>query len=129
VAEYNRQSKIEIEQVRDFIILHYHLNERDDSHFWRNVRNMEIPASLSAKIELFKASGGIFREQDDLFVESSWLQVMLGQGIVPRDYHPMANNISESALKEMLENMKKIKRSPLAKMPSHDEFLRQVSGV
>lgn len=129
INEYNRQSKIEFEQVRDFIILHYYLNERDDSHFWRDLRNMEIPASLAAKIELFKAAGGIFREQDDLFVESSWLQVMLGQGLLPQDYHPMANNISEQALKEMLKNIKNIKTEPLAKMPSHDEFLRQVSGV
>ena len=126
VNEYNRQSKIEFEQVRDFIILHYHVNERTDSQFWRDLRNMEIPASLSHKINLFKATGKIFREQDDLFLESSWLQVMLGQGITPRDYHPLANSLSPVALVEMLGNMKKIKRSPLAHIPSHDDFLNQV---
>ncbi|GGY61175.1 tryptophan halogenase [Cellvibrio zantedeschiae] len=126
VAEYNRQSKTEFEQVRDFIILHYHVNERTDSQFWRDLRNMEIPESLTHKINLFRATGKIFREQDDLFLESSWLQVMLGQGIVPRDYHALADNLSEPDLMSLLANMKKIKQSPLEQIPSHDEFLRQV---
>ena len=100
-AEYNRQSRIEIEQIRDFIILHYHANERNDSQFWRDLRHMEIPDSLAQKIALFEATGKIFREQDDLFLETSWLQVMLGQGIVPRDYHPLANALSRPELMEM----------------------------
>jgi tryptophan halogenase len=128
VAEYNRQSKLECEQVRDFIILHYHLNERTDSPFWRDLRTMEIPDSLAHKIKLFAATGKIFREQDDLFLESSWLQVMLGQGITPRDYHPLADGLSEEDLIAMLKNMKKIKQSPLVHMPSHDEFIQQVCG-
>lgn len=128
VAEYNRQSKLEFEQVRDFIILHYKVNERTDSQFWRDLRNMEIPESLSHKINLFKYTGKIFREQDDLFLESSWLQVMLGQGIMPRDYHPLANGLSAPELTEMLANMKKIKQSPLEHIPSHDDFLKQVCG-
>jgi tryptophan 7-halogenase len=126
VEEYNRQSKLEFEQVRDFIILHYKVNERTDSQFWRDLRNMEIPNSLAHKINLFETTGKIFREQDDLFLESSWLQVMLGQGITPRDYHPLANSLSDADLVDMLANMKKIKQSPLAHIPSHDDFLNQV---
>jgi tryptophan 7-halogenase len=128
VAEYNRQSKIEIEQIRDFIILHYHLNERNDSQFWRDLRNMEVPASLKHKMELFRESGKIFREQDELFHEISWLQVMVGQGITPRDYHPLANTIPDAELIEMLKNMQKLKRTPVAQMPSHDTFIAQVCG-
>lgn len=126
ITEYNRQSKIEFEQVRDFIILHYHVNERTDSRFWRDLRAMEIPESLAHKINLFRTTGKIFREQDDLFLESSWLQVMLGQGILPGDYHPLANGVSETDLMDMLGNMRKIKQSPLSHLPSHDEFLMQV---
>jgi len=126
VNEYNRQSQIEFEQVRDFIILHYHVNERTDSTFWRDVRQMDIPATLARKIQLFAQNGSLFREQNDLFLESSWLQVMLGQGIVPKDYHPLANSFSETQLKQMLQSMLAIKRDPLAKLPSHDEFLRKM---
>jgi tryptophan halogenase len=126
VAEYNEQSRIEYEQIRDFIILHYHLNEREDSGFWRDLRNMDIPSSLKHKMELFAETGKLFREQNDLFLESSWLQVMLGQGIEPKDYHPLANNIDEQRLFEMLKQMQQLKQEPLSKLPSHDQFLSNI---
>ena len=85
---------------------------------------MAIPDSLAHKIELFAATGRLFREQNDLFLESSWLQVMLGQGIVPKDYHPIANTVAKEKLFEMLNNIQQIKNEPLSKLPSHDEFLR-----
>ena len=123
VDEYNRQSKIEYEQIRDFIILHYHVNQRDDSQLWRDLREMDIPESLAEKIKLFKETGKIFREQNDLFNEGSWLQVMLGQGIEPEDYHPLANDMPLEQLNLMLAKIKAIKHEPLTKLPSHDEYL------
>jgi tryptophan 7-halogenase len=125
-AEYNRQSKVEYEQVRDFIILHYHTNGREDHPFWINLRNMNVPESLTQKIDVFRAVGAIHRDAEDLFHEPSWLQVLIGQGVIPQDYHPLANSISDVQLKEMLENIKKIKQRPIDKIPTHDEFLRQV---
>ena len=126
VNEYNKQSEVEFEQIRDFLILHYHATQRTDSQFWQDMRNMEIPDSLKHKMELFKESGRLFREQDDLFIESSWLQVLIGQGIMPKDYHPIANNMSESHIIETLEKIKKIKQEPISKLPSHDEFIKSI---
>lgn len=127
VAEYNKQSKIETEQIRDFLILHYVANERTDSQFWRDMREMEIPASLSHKIAIFRENGRLFREQNDLFLESSWLQVLVGQGVIPQDYHPIANTYSQEKLADMLEKMKLIKREPLSRLPLHDEFLANLA--
>lgn len=127
VAEYNSQSKIEFEQVRDFLILHYHLNRRDEP-FWRDRREAEIPDSLAHKMALFEENGKLFRQQNDLFLEASWLQVMLGQGLTPKDYHPLANAYSEKQLLDMLQRVQKIKREPLSQIPSHDEFLRGYCG-
>ena len=75
------------------------------------------------KMTLFKQNGKLFREQNDLFLESSWLQVMTGQGIEPEDYHPIANTLSEQQLMNMLEQMRSVKHEPLANLPSHDAFL------
>jgi tryptophan halogenase len=129
VEEYNRQSQIEYELIRDFIILHYYLNERDDSAFWRELRSMQVPPRLSEKIALFRASGTLFQDQHDIFLEASWLQVMLGQGVVPRDYHPIADGLSQAQLREKLERTKQLKREPLAKLPGHDEFLAMFCEV
>ena len=123
VNEYNRQSKVEYEQIRDFIILHYHVNQRDDSQLWRDLRAMDVPESLTEKIKLFQETGKIFREQNDLFNEGSWLQVMLGQGIEQEDYHPLANDMSLEQLTLMLKKIKAIKQEPLSKLPSHDDYL------
>ena len=124
VDEYNRQSKTEYELIRDFIILHYYLNERDDSQFWRDAAHMDVPDRLTRKIELFRANGNLVQDQLDIFLEASWLQVMLGQGVVPEDYHPIAGGLSDEQLKEKLANTMKLKMEPLPKIPSHDEFLK-----
>jgi len=126
VNEYNKQSKVEFEQIRDFLILHYQVNQRSDSRFWHEMRTMDIPDSLAHKIEIFAGDGRLFREQNDLFQDSSWLQVMLGQGIIPQDYHPIANSVSETALMDMLSKVKAAKQEPIASLPSHDEFLQAV---
>lgn len=128
VDEYNRQSRLEFEQIRDFLILHYHLNARQGSQFWRELREMDIPDSLAEKINLFRATGSLFRQQNDLFLESSWLQVMTGQGITPQDYHPIVDNLSAAQVKDMLGKIKQIKQQPLGQLPSHDEFLRRYCG-
>lgn len=121
--EYNRQAQTEYELIRDFIILHYYLNERDDSQFWRDARNMDVPDRIKQKIELFRANGGLFQDHLDIFLESSWLQVMLGQGVVPQDYHPLADALSDDQLQEKLANTKKTKMQPMSQIPSHDDFL------
>ena len=80
IAEFNREAQFEYERVRDFIILHYHATQRDDTPFWRYCRNMEIPDSLRRKMELYRSHGRIFREGYELFADMAWLQVMHGQG-------------------------------------------------
>lgn len=128
VAEYNAQSKLEFEQIRDFIILHYHVNERDDSQFWLDVRSMDVPDRLKHKIDLFRQNGRLINENNDLFLDASWLQVMQGQGVDPQDYHPMAKGVPEQNLIEMLNTIRKIKQEPVPKLPTHDEFLNKVCG-
>ena len=91
IEEFNNQMMFEIENIRDFIILHYHVTERTDTPFWRHVRSMEIPDTLKHRIELFKETGRVFKVPTELFGENSWTQVMLGQGLYPEQYHPIAN--------------------------------------
>lgn len=126
IAEYNKQSEIEFQQIRDFIILHYYVNERTDSRYWQDMRELDIPDSLRHKIDIFKASGRLFKEQNDLFLESSWLQVLVGQGIEPQDYHPLANQVSESQLMDMLKRLKQIKNEPVSQLPDHDDFIQSI---
>ncbi len=121
--EYNKQSKTEFEQIRDFLILHYTVNERTDSAFFNDLRSITLPDSLAHKIELFRESGNLVREQNDLFLESSWLQVLYGQGVVPKDYHGLVNSLSDAKLHDMLTRLQEIKKEPVSKLPTHDDYI------
>lgn len=129
VEQFNEESKQEFETVRDFIILHYHANEREDSSFWRHMRDMQIPERLQQKIDLFRQTGTVFNDSQDIFRDSSWVQVMMGQGILPGDYHPAANSLSDSELQLRLGQLLVAKRKPVAQMLSHRAFLNRYLGA
>lgn len=123
IDEYNRQSAIEFERIRDFIILHYHVNQRTDSEFWTYCRTMQVPDALRRRIDLFAASGKIFREEDELFSKVAWLQVLIGQGVVPQDHHPVADLVSSGELENWLVNTKAGIEKAVGTMPNHQEFI------
>ncbi|WP_252181303.1 tryptophan halogenase family protein [Azospirillum sp. B4] len=123
VEEYNRATAIEYERIRDFIILHYAATERVDSPLWRECRVREIPAELARRIRVFQALGRVSRDHDELFSEVSWLHVFLGQGIWPRDHHPLADQLSPEDLRGFLEDMKAAVAREVDAMPTHADFI------
>ncbi|TFI58517.1 tryptophan 7-halogenase [Sphingomonas parva] len=123
IAEYNAQTDIEWEAVRDFIILHYHLNARPGSEFWRHCREMVLPERLAQKIALFGASARITRHNLELFDDPSWLQVMWGQGLRPRAYHPLADGISDRELEEFIALAGQHAQRVVSEMPDHADYI------
>lgn len=122
-AEYNRQVEHEYDLVRDFLILHYFQTQRDDSEFWRYCANMDVPESLRSKIDLFAGTGLLYKDPEDLFRESSWVQVMVGQGVRPKAYHAMADRLSSDQLKTFLGDVKTIIAKAIDPLPIHQEFV------
>ncbi len=125
IDEFNRQTDFEYERVRDFIILHYKATRRDDTPFWRYCRDMEVPATLQRKMDLFHANGRIFREDEELFSEESWIQVLLGQGIVPQGYDPLVDVKSEPQIVQYLRNIENVIGKCVAAMPGHADFVEK----
>ena len=125
IDEFNRQTLFELEHIRDFIVLHYKVTHRSDTPFWRHCRNMEIPDSLRHRIDLFRETGRVFRVPTELFAENSWIQVMLGQGIVPEQYHPVVDVMSDDELDRFLREIKSRVDNTVAQLPPHDTYVRQ----
>ena len=123
--EYNNQTRAEIEKIRDFIILHYHVTERDDSEFWKMCKKMNIPDSLAERIELFKEHGHAFQKNGELCRVDSWTQVMLGQGILPGSWHPAAKMMSSGQLSAAMEKGKQEIKQRVAQLPGHEAFVSQ----
>lgn len=128
VDEYNSQAESEYVRIRDFIILHYKATERDDSAFWRYCKDMEIPADLKHRIDLFKDFGRSNQVEGELFRLDSWTQVMLGQGITPSSYHPIVKLMPEHQLQNFLHNIEVDVNNNIAIMPTHQNFISKYCG-
>ena len=129
IDEYNRQTRDEMEHIRDFIILHYHVTNRSDVAFWRDCRSMDVPASLRHRIQLFRETARVFRAPNELFAENSWIQVMLGQGIVPEQHHPVADLMSDAELSAFLEDIRGTVNRTVMQLPAHQDYVARYSGT
>ena len=125
IDEYNRLTAMEYEQVRDFIILHYKATRRDDSPFWRHCRDMAVPDSLRTKMGLFQVRGRVFRRDDDLFTLNSWLSVMLGQGLSPRDCDPLLATLPAAEATDFVRHVRDVVNQTALAMPSQIDFIRR----
>jgi len=125
VRQFNNETTQEIEQIRDFIILHYKVTQRRDSKYWLDCREMPIPESLAHKIALFESNARAVRDNNEMFRERSWAAVMLGQGIEPLGYHPFVDNLSDTQLKAFTAEVKSNVAAIVAKAPSHQDFLNR----
>lgn len=121
--EYNRQTRREYEKIRDFLILHYRASERDDTPFWRHCAHIAMPESLRQRLDLFRSSGQIFRDGEELFTETGWLQVMVGQHVLPQRHHPLADALPADQLDEFLTHIRTLIGRAVQTMPMHDRFV------
>jgi tryptophan halogenase len=124
VRQFNNETTAEIENIRNFIILHYKVNQRSDSKYWVDCREMPIPESLAHKIALFESNARVVRENNEMFRECSWAAVMLGQGMVPTGYHPFVDNLSDQQLQGLMAEVTTNVSRIVDASPSHRDFLR-----
>jgi tryptophan halogenase len=125
IDEYNRQSRFEYERIRDFIILHYKLNQRDDSAFWKECAAMPVPDTLAHKMALFQERGRVVRTDNELFAEPGWLQVLYGQNLQPDGYDPLVDLLSEADIKDYLDSISDVVGKCVDTMPSHAAYVEQ----
>ena len=125
IVEFNRQMTDEYLFIRDFVIMHYHVTERDDTAFWRECKSMAIPASLQHRLDLFKQTGRVFQQAGDVFAENNWTQVMIGQGLIPDQYHPIVDMMSDTELDNFLKTLRARVDHAVNQLPSHQQFINQ----
>jgi tryptophan halogenase len=124
--EFNRQTRFEYERIRDFIILHYHLNQRTDSPYWLECANMAIPDTLRRKMDLYRSHGRVVRVDNELFSEVGWIQVLEGQNMPIEGYHPLVDAQSEEDIAEYLDGIRGVIAKCVEVLPSHDEYIAKV---
>ncbi|WP_443750105.1 tryptophan halogenase family protein [Asticcacaulis solisilvae] len=121
--EYNRLVDIEYARVRDFLILHYHATAERTGPLWEHVHTMELPESLTEKMEVFKRRGHIHRYRDGLFSPASWTAIYTGQRLLPDGYDPQADNIDFDSMLKTMTDLRGHIAENVAGMRSHRDFV------
>ncbi|MEN5116604.1 tryptophan halogenase family protein [Luteimonas sp. TWI662] len=119
---FNAVSRAEMEHVRDFIILHYHATHRDEP-MWAACRDMALPPSLELRLRAWRERAHAWQGADELFRVDSWTHVLLGQGIVPRQHHPLARALRDEDLGHLLRALREPVERALEQMPSQQAFI------
>ncbi len=125
IDRYNRETASDYGDIRDFLLLHYMASERNDLEFWRYCRALDPPDALKEKLEMFRSSGRVIREHNELFTETSWLSVMVGQGVDPQGYHPVAAMLDEDETRRRTAHIREVIATTVSQMPTQDDFLAQ----
>jgi tryptophan halogenase len=121
---FNREIRQKFEQVRDFLILHYKATERTDSAFWKTCQAMPVPDELQYRMDLFRQCGHIAFSPRELFIESNWLAVFIGQGLVPEGYDPRVHCLEDNLIASRLRQLRLMVNQATATMPSHQDTIR-----
>ncbi|MDQ3287769.1 MAG: tryptophan 7-halogenase [Pseudomonadota bacterium] len=129
IDEFNRHSDFEVDRIRDFLILHYHATQRDDTPFWEHCRTMDIPESLQRRMDLFRSNGRVFRDANEMFAEPSWVQVMHGQRLAPQSYHGLVDVYSEEKITHYLESVRGVIGKCVEAMPTHEAFIARHCAI
>ncbi len=122
VRKYNQTLAAEFEYVRDFLLLHYSQTERSEE-LWRAMRDLELPETLAARLDLFRSHGRIYRGEGELFPVQSWLYVLWAQGVRPREIDPVSLVVDANMLKRDLASLQQAVAAHVAAMPTHQAFL------
>jgi tryptophan halogenase len=125
IERYNKTLEFEFGRVRDFLLLHYTQTERQGP-FWEHCRSIPLTDSLQEKVSLFRSHGRILREDSELFPSQSWLSVMIGQNIVPRDYDPMTDSLDAANINARLDDIRASVKRCVDAMPRHQDFIKEI---
>jgi tryptophan halogenase len=125
IDEFNQQTAIDLETIRDFIILHYKVTNRRDTPYWHDAATMDVPKSLQHRIDMWRDTGRVFRYLNELFAENSWVQVMLGQGLTPNSHHKSPDLMGDTELAGFLNGIRDGIRQTVSKLPPHAQYVQR----
>jgi tryptophan halogenase len=121
-ASYNAAVIHDFERSRDFTMLHYATSRRDDSPFWQQNAQRELPETLRQRLEQYRASGRIVQQRAEPYTDLDWFFVLEGAGVVPRDYDPLVDTVDFEQVKRLMLAISQKVSADVAAAPSHDSF-------
>ena len=127
--EYNHRADFEMNRIRDFIILHYHANQRVGEPFWDGVRTMTLPEPLQHKIDLFRETGRSMPDVSELFDARGWVQVLVGQNILPEAIHPIADQLPPAMVADFLGKVEQAAMEAASRLSDHQQYIARFAPM
>jgi tryptophan halogenase len=129
IRSYNEQMGTEYEQVRDFIILHYLLNRREDSEFWKANREAAPPETLASTMYFYHQTGLLDWQNPTLFREPSFYSIASGFDRLPRTHHPMADQVDVKQSRQALAQVKTQNLALARSLPDHRALIESINAA
>ncbi len=120
---FNRDMLGAYDNVKDFLIAHYKITQREDTPFWAHCKHMDIPDSLKFRLESFAQHNQSLVRASELFKEASWFAVLVGQGLMPKSYLPLADIMPEDEFRWRMDKLREGSAGLANMMPSHESFI------
>jgi tryptophan halogenase len=121
IASYNASIGAELDRIRDYLILHYSLSQRDEA-FWRQCAASMPPQKVAQRIALYRATGRIAVAPDELFTDLDLFWLFEGAGMVPRDYDPLVDTMDFEQVKRVMLAISQKIAADVGAAPTHDSF-------
>lgn len=122
VNRYNRRMGAEFDEVRDFILLHYLLNTREEP-FWRASRAVAVPDALARTLADYDETGIVDWEDRTLFRETSFYAIAAGFGRLPRKVHGMTGQADPAQIRRLLADIRTRNDALARQLPGQAEFI------
>jgi len=123
VDDFNAHINLMYDQVRDFVIFHYKATNRDDSPFWNRCRTMQVPDTLDYRMRSFRERGHVVYSRRELFIETNWVAVFLGQELLPSAIDPRVRCLPDGQIRSRLEQMSQAVDRAVDTLPNHERFI------
>ena len=126
-AAYNRQIRRVYEEVRDFVQTHYHLNNRQDTEYWRTAREgMKLSDRLQENLKVWRSTTPEDLDLDSasLFSSQVYTLLLIAKGFYQGVRLAKASFLNRTAFERYRADVRRARPNQLAGLISHAEFLK-----
>jgi tryptophan 6-halogenase len=129
VASFNRAVAECIDGVREFLTIHYHASERDDTPYWKATKKVVPPDELRERLRVWKSRLPVSRsiyQPFHGFESYSWAVMLLGVNYQPPKPLPILDHIDPKNAQAMFRRIRQRTKDLLKSLPTQFEYLTQM---
>lgn len=119
---FNAAVRRHAEALRDFQAAHYRLARRPEPS-WRAAADVDPPASLAERLELFALRGALEMFEDETFQADNWRMMLLGHGLIPTDPDPGIAALKDAVEIPRLQGLMKAMNDEVATLPTVEAWI------